>query len=425
MTSTTLTPTGKTPTFQKTPGYSWWVLTSSMLCFMCFFIGLNTVSVFGTLIMSEWNISATQLSFLTTGSMITFCFVPLFVGPLVSKLSMKAVVTLGMMCNIVSGLLVPVIGDAYGPLLALRFLQGCCGGFMNAALAANLSLYFPKVQRGLATGIFMGFLGVGFSVTAFLGARMLNMGMTWQMANMWMAVVPSVICLLLFLFTVKDFRKVYNAESIDELMPAPDESKKSKRFAHLQSPKSYADLFRSSRAWNCGLYGCCTAVVLYGLGYALPIWLEQGRGLDLVTVGAVTGATFLFKLVAAPIGGFMSDKIFKGDRYQTMMIGAALAGILVALLPFVGTSILTPFLCVMFTAASLYGGTYWTWPADLAPEALYEASGFFVFTGNIGAVIVAPMLGAVLDATGNPDIMLYVIAAFSLVSIIFGKFSKI
>lgn len=57
---TTSTLTGGRVTYTRAPLYSWWVLLVSLLCFMCCFIGLNTVAVFGTVIQDDWGINATN-----------------------------------------------------------------------------------------------------------------------------------------------------------------------------------------------------------------------------------------------------------------------------------------------------------------------------------------------------------------------------
>ncbi|MFC9355869.1 hypothetical protein ACFTZB_04685 [Rhodococcus sp. NPDC057014] len=73
---------------------------------------------------------------------------------------------------------------------------------------------------------------------------------------------------------------------------------------------------------------------------------------------------------------------------------------------------------VMFLAASLYGGTYWAWAAELSqPKASDQVSGMIVTVSNIGAVIAAPMLGVIIDATGSAAYAVVVIGALSLLSV--------
>ena len=94
---TTSTLTGARVTYTRAPLYSWWVLLVSLLCFMCCFIGLNTVAVFGTVIQDDWGINATQLSLLTTASMLTFCVVPVFAGKWAARIGVKKIVVIGLL----------------------------------------------------------------------------------------------------------------------------------------------------------------------------------------------------------------------------------------------------------------------------------------------------------------------------------------
>ncbi|MCK8674806.1 MFS transporter [Rhodococcus sp. HM1] len=407
--------------YTRTPTYSWWVLLVSLLCFMTCFIGLNTVAVFGTVIQDDWGISATQLSLLTTASMVTFCVVPVFAGRWASRIGVKKIVVIGLLFNVVAGALIPVIGQSYAGLFVLRVLLGCCGGVMNASLATHASLWFPKNRRGFATGLLMGFLGVGFSITSFAGPLLLDTGMSWETASAWLTVVPSILCGALFVLTVKDFHKMRpGVASMDALVADPRGTQRphSTRFDALAKPASLAEALRSSRVWWASLYGAGTAVTLYGLAYALPLFLEQDRGLSLLEASAMIGLTFMFKLVAAPIGGLMSDRLFRGERFQTNMIGAGLAGAMVIILPGVPSGTLTVYLCVMFLAASLYGGTYWAWAAELSqPQANYQTSGLIVTVSNVGAVLAAPVLGLIIDATGSATWAIVTIGVVGVLSI--------
>ncbi|KXX61935.1 MFS transporter [Rhodococcus sp. LB1] len=418
---TTSTLTGARVTYTRAPLYSWWVLLVSLLCFMCCFIGLNTVAVFGTVIQDDWGINATQLSLLTTASMLTFCVVPVFAGKWAARIGVKKIVVIGLLCNAVSALLIPVVGESYTGMLVLRLLLGCCGGVMNASLATHASLWFPKNRRGFATGLLMGFLGVGFSITSFAGPLLTDSGMSWEVASMWLTVVPSVACGALFVLTVKDFHKAHpGVPSMDALVAEPVGLRRphSTRFDALPKPGSLAEALRSSRVWWSSLYGAGTAITLYGLSYALPLFLEQDRGMTLLEASAIIGVTFMFKLVAAPVGGLMSDRLFRGERFQTNMIGAGLAGVMVVALPGIPASTLGIYLCMMFLAASLYGGTYWAWAAELSqPQANYQTSGLIVTVSNVGAVLAAPMLGLIIDATGSATYAMVTIGVLGLLSV--------
>lgn len=410
--------------FQHIPAYSWWVMVASMLCFMCFFIAMNATAVFGTLIEADFGINATLLSFLTTATMIAFCVFPTFTGTLFDKYGITTMVPIALCMNILSGVLlfIPFFSETYGGYMFTRFICGLTG-CLNGPIAAHLCLWFPKHRRGFATGILMGFLGVGFSVTAAIGPVLLNAGLSWQMATAAMTIVPSTVMALIFRFTVKDFSKTYpGVESMGELMPPVDERVRSTRYDNEPKAHSVKEMWRSKRCWCAALMALFFTFPIYGLSYTLPLFFSQDMGLSLEAAAGIVAATFIWKLLASPTGGAISDVVFKSERHQVNEISAGLCSvflfILLAVAPSGNIGLMTIITILAFFSASLYGGTLWTLPYELADKnTAFAVSGFIVGISNIGAVLVTPICGALIDATGTGTSALLFIAIGVLLAI--------
>lgn len=418
--------------FQHTPAYSWWVLVVSMLCFMCFFIAMNATAVFGTLIQEDFGINATLLSFLSTATMIAFCVFPTFTGTFFEKYGITTMVPIALCMNILSGVLlfIPFFSDTYVGYIITRFICGLTG-CLNGPIAAHLCLWFPKNRAGFASGILMGFLGVGFSVTAAIGPVLLNMGLSWQMATAVMTIVPSAVMAIIFRLTVKDFKKVYpDAETMGDLMPPVDERVRSTRYDNEPKATSIKEMWRNKRVWCAALMALFFTLPIYGLNYTLPLFFQNDIGLSLAVASGIVAATFIWKLLASPVGGAVSDIIFKGERNQINMISAGLCGVFLLVLFFVAGSasvtVLTALSILAFFSASLYGGTLWTMPNDLADKkTAFAVSGFIVGISNIGAVLVQPICGMLIDATGTATSALLFIAIGVLFAIPLARGARI
>lgn len=418
--------------FERIPIYSWWVLIASMLCFMCFFISMNATAVFGTLIQEDFGINATMLSFLSTATMIAFCVFPTFTGTLFEKYGITTMVPVALCMNILSGLLlfIPFFSDTYIGYIITRFVCGLTG-CLNGPIAAHLCLWFPKNRAGFASGILMGFLGVGFSVAAAIGPALLNMGLTWQMSVAVMSIVPSVIMAFVFRLTVKDFKKVYpGVEDMGSLMPPVDEKVRSTRYDNEPKATSVKEMWRNKRVWCAALMALFFTLPIYGLNYTLPLYFQNDVGLTLAAASGIVAATFVWKLLASPVGGGISDIIFKGERNQINMISAGLCSVfLFALLAVSGSgdvTMLTVLVILAFFSASLYGGTLWTMPNDLGDKkTAFAVSGFIVGIFNIGAVLVQPICGMLIDATGTSTSALLFIAIGILIAIPFARGARI
>lgn len=418
--------------FQRIPAYSWWVLVASFLCFMCFFLAMNATSVFGTLIQEEFQINATLLSLLTTATMITFCVFPVIAGPFFERFGVTNMVPLALCLNILSGILlfVPFFSQTYEGYLITRFICGFTG-CLNGPIAAHLCLWFPKHRRGFVTGILMGFIGVGFTVTAAIGPVLLNMGMSWQMATATLTIVPSVVMAVVFKFGVKDFSKAYpGVESMADLMPPLEESVRSTRFDSEPKATSIKGMWRSKRCWCAALMAGFFCLPLYGLPYTLPLYLQNDLGLALTVASGIVAATFIWKLLAAPVGGAVSDVVFKSERHQICMISAALCSVFLFI--FIGMSagasvtVLTVLTILTFFSASLYGGTVWTMPWDLADKkTAFAVSGFMVSIPNVFSVLVTPICGMLIDVTGTGASALIFIAIGVLLAIPMAKGARL
>lgn len=414
--------------FQHIPAYSWWVLVASFLCFMCFFLAMNATSVFGTLIQDEFQINASMLSLLTTATMLTFCLFPVLAGPFFQRFGVTRMVPVALCLNILSGVLlfIPFFSSTYEGYMITRFICGLTG-CLNGPIAAHLCLWFPKHRRGFVTGILMGFIGVGFSVTAAIGPVLLNMGMSWQMAVATLTIIPSAIMAVVFRFGVKEFNKIYpDVESMADLMPPVDESRKSTRFDNEPKVTSVKEMWRSKRCWCAALMAGCFCLPLYGLPYTLPLFYENDLGLGFAVASGIVAATFVWKVLAAPVGGGISDIIFKSERYQICIISAVLCSIFLFVLIFVSSgasvTVLTVVTVLAFFSASLYGGTIWPQPWELADKkTAFAVSGFIVSIPNVFSVLVTPICGMLLDVTGTGIAPLIFIAVGVLLAIPFAK----
>lgn len=421
------------PRLQHIPLTSIWVMVCSVCCFMCFYLVMNCTNVFGTLIRDYFQISATELSLLGTATMFTFCVGPMVIAKYAHKIGIKPYVTLALTLNIVGGLLllIPFFGENYWGYMFTRFIAGFAG-VINGPLPAQLSLWFPKNGRGFATGIVVGAIGLGFTVTAALSTPLLNMGLTWLQATIFLSIVPSAIMIVVYNLTVKDFSTAYpGAESIDDLLPPKDETKRSSRFDNIPKPRTNREVWTNKRIWSAAIFVATTGVLVYGLGYTLPLYFQDDLGLSLAESSAIIAATFIWKEVASPAGGFMSDVIFKGERFQTCMIGNLFGGIMMFITVFaanvmgIGLTGITVLIIITFFLVSLYGGCFKCFPYELAaPEAIYAASGMLVGVANIGSLITTPVCGFLIDVTGTATAAMIFMGVVALIGVFFAYHVK-
>ena len=142
-------------------------------------------------------------------------------------------------------------------------------------------------------------------------------------------------------------------------------------------------------------------VVLLGFGALLPIlpFYVVEHGIDIQTLGLITAAWGLAKLVSEPIFGFLADHT---SRKPLMILGLAFLGVF-TILPLVFTSAAALFVLRLLSGAS--AGAYDP-PArgiivDSTPEGERgEAFGLYS-AAQMGGFLVGPVIGAVGASLGG------------------------
>lgn len=402
---------------KKAPGYRWWVLVMNCIAYGSFFMTIQTTNAFGNAISAQWGLNATKLSLLYTGIMITFAFTAGLGGKLDSKIGMRKTVTLALLINMVAALLYIPLGKFYWAVFVLRICQGFCGGFIAAAGVAGTTLWFPVKQRGLASGITMGVVGLGFSIATAVAPAMLD-AMNWQMAIALLVGGSSAVIAIVYFMTVRSVKDKYGVSAIDDMLEqtetvaaAADEEKEA-------LPKTMKEARKSKKYLAACIFGFGNAWLTYGFSAFLATFLINDRGIPSDSVTAILSITFIITVIASPLAGVISDKVFGGKRYQTLMIATAITAVSMILATFVSASLIPVVLVLAYASVSMACGPFWALPSQLfSPEITAEACGELTLVANIGGIIVGPILSMIIDATGSGLIPLITVVIFAIVSI--------
>lgn len=409
----------------KAPGYRWWILLMNVLAYGHFFMTIQTSAAFGTAIQAEWGLNATKLGLLTTATMISFSFFAGIGGKCARKIGMSKTVCLAILVNCIISVLFIPFAKSYIAAIVLRFLQGISGGLMASSIVAGTSLWFPTKQRGLASGILFGVLGLGFSIATAIAPILLNR-MTWQVSMAVMVAGSGIVVLLIYYFSVKDIEKAYPGyHSIDELMPKAESTENVENAINEHQPANMKEAKRSKGFKAAAIFGFCSAWLTYGFSAFLANFLISDRGIDANSVTTIISMTFFVTIVASPLAGIFSDKVFKGQRYQTLMIASLMTVVSLILSSFVGSSLIPVVLILAYASVSMCTGPFWAVPSQMFhPSIAGECTGLLTLIANIGGIIVVPILSGVIDVTGSSYICLVLCIMAALISILCAKIIK-
>lgn len=404
MNATTQTPVTH---LNKAPGYRWWILVMNMLAYGMVFLAIQTTNAYYEQIQGDWNLTATELSLLTMGFMLAYAFSGGLGGRLTTALGAKRAALIGLLVLIVPSALIPFLGTTFWGLVVLRTIQGISGGILATPTITSTLLWFPIKQRGLANGLLLGILGFGLSIATFFAPIMLAAGLTWQWGITLVVVVPSAIIFLLYALTVKEIRDRYpDIESVADLLPQTET-----HIARDDSglPGSLKEAMRTKRFWACVIFGFCLCWLVYGFSAFLPTLLTVDLGFSSAETTKMISAAFIVTILSAPFGGIISDLVFGGSRYQTLVIGFGVTAACLVAIPVAPSSSVGMLLILAFGAVNFCIGTFWAIPTEMVkPEAAADTNGRVTLIACCANFLVGPLLSLTIDATASGTAALYI-----------------
>jgi sugar phosphate permease len=245
------------------------------------------------------------------------------------------------------------------------------------------------------------------------------------------AFVVSPVCLLAMAFV---FMLLGRSSPKDAGFEAEWEPHESERPARRTGAREYWIAFTNPRLNLANLCGVGMNFVRWGLlSWGVKILeapvADGGFGLDLVIAGWITAMANLGGASLSLVLGVVSDRIFKGSRWQTIMIACLLSGVAIFFIaqgaPILSISVIgfQAGIFLLFAAMFIGGGLIqaaqtplFDLPGDILGKEM-GGTGAGIMDGwlYVGASFAGAFLGSILDNYGLTQ-GLMVMAAVSVVS---------
>ena len=267
-------------------------------------------------------------------------------------------------------------------LALVRFYHGFATAIFIPVAEASIAELFPT-KRGERISLFNSAMATGRALAPFLGGYLL-FTTTQSFFSLYIAVgiagLTALIVALLFL-----------AERRNQSTTEPPRGPPQKMFT------SWLTLIRDTGVMSVSFVQAVQYYVFGSVEFFLVGYLTDTVGLDLLSIGIITGSEIVALVVARPLIGRASDKI---GRTKPILAGTAASCILLAAIPF------TTHFAVLLLLTVGYGISFATVLAatsplisELAPATLVGASmGFLATTMDIGQTL-GPIVSGVIFAT--------------------------
>lgn len=264
--------------------------------------------------MIEAGFTPTQLGAIGAAMLIAIAIGKCANGFIADYCNIKKIVPLGLLgAAIVNAIL--GFTDQYWIFLVLWFVNGCFQSMGSAPCIVSLSQWFSKSQLATYYGVFSIAHYVGEGAT-YLGTAMIIVAFGWHAAFF----VPGVTCIVLAFIMyrfMRDRPETYGLPSANEF---EGEIVQEKQEQKVSSKEAQLLVLKNPYVWLLSVAAICLGISRYSISSWGVIFLQEAKGLDLVTAGSIMALSPILGGVGSFLSGFISDKVFKSRHSLTTIV---------------------------------------------------------------------------------------------------------
>lgn len=393
----------------------WKMLLVTMFCYLFFYTGRHNFGWAANGMAAELAVSYTMIGWISFSMLVGYALGQFINGNLGDRFNPRIMVPLGAFLSISTNFAISFAGSA-ALILVLWALNGYFQSMAWAPGSRLIANWWPENERGKAFGFYTMAAGSSSAVTYLLSIILLQQNMEWRMLfriPVLFLLVASIVFLL-----------IARGKPSDKGFPDP-ESRVTGRAAPNAGVADWKSRYKAVFANRDFLIASLAigfeSMARYGLIIWVPVhylggdWKEDPHYLwvtILMPVGMALGAgTF----------GSISDTLFKGNRVASirfgMLVSAGIA-LLIFLMPAAG--MLTAGLLMFLAGFFVYGPQANFWP--LSPQLLGTRNtgtgvGFMNMTAYLFAACGEPLLGYIVEHSGNTSSIFIIVAVICLASV--------
>ena len=289
-----------------------------------------------------------------------------------------------------------------GSLLSFGIARSALGFGEAGAFPASIKTvteWFPQKERALATGIFNAGTNVGAIATPLI-VPWITIHMGWR----WAFVITGAIGFFWFLLWMAIYRKPEEHPRCSAMELEYIRSDGEKSTARVP----WIRLLGYRQTWAFLLTKFLTDPIWWFYLFWVPGFLQEQHGLKLAQIGLPVVVIYLISDAGSVAGGWMSSKLIA--RGHTANFGRKAAMLICALcvVPIIyayrAQGLWSTTLLIGLAAAAHQGfsANLFTTASDLFPShAVASVAGIGGMAGAVGGMLIATIVGHVLQATGS------------------------
>jgi MFS transporter, ACS family, hexuronate transporter len=292
--------------------------------------------------------------------------------------------------------------------MVARFLLGIGEAGSFPASIKTVAEWFPKKERALSTGIFNSGTNIGALATPLL-VPVIVLAWGWYEAF----IITGLLGFIWLIFWLLIYKR-----------PEHDTRLSKRELEYIQSDPveptaaiPWRRLFPHRQTWAFAIGKFLTDPIWWVYLFWLPDFLNKQHGLDLKNFGIPLAVIYILADVGSIGGGYISGALIKrgwslNRSRKTAMLVCALAVVPIVFASITSNLWLSVILIGIAAAAHQgWSANIFTLSSDMFPkQAVGSVVGIGGMLGAIGGMIIAPLVGYILDRT-HSYVPVFIIAA--------------
>ena len=389
--------------------FAWKMLISFGLTYMFFYNGRQNINLVMTQMAEQLGSTTAAMGVVSSALFWCYAFGQLINGRLGAYFGYKRFMMFGVAASAVLNIVIsfqhsiPVIAVLWG-------LNGFCQSMVWSNGLGVLNKWWPKKQRGFASGLATAFSGVAQVVTYLTILVCMDANPTWGWrAAFRFPMLPMILMIVVFGIFFKEKPEDINLKAFkeeDEEAEAKDaqlaKEIESKGYFYpykllFSEPKVIVFCFISAIA-GVGRYGLLTWVPTYFME-SLGLSIKEGIFSSILLPIGQASAMFLFPL--------LTDKVFKGKREPMLILASIVTFLGMITFPFMSSKGPASLMLLVVGVFSMVTGVIWAVAGDMGGRALSSTVvGVLDWAVYMGAAVQASAFGFVKDTFGWPAVFI-------------------
>ena len=410
MSQKTINTYGYTPReYSRFKEFAWKMLISFGLTYLFFYNGRQNINLVMTQMAEGLGSTTAAMGVVSSALFWCYAFGQLINGRLGAYFGYKKFMMLGVAASAVINIVIsfqhsiPVIAALWG-------LNGFCQSMVWSNGLGVLNKWWPKKERGFASGLATAFSGMAQVVTylTILLCLELNPEWGWRAAFRY-PMLPMLLMLIAFAFFFKTRPEDIGLKPFEE-----DDKAAAARDAALEADIAkkgylypYKVLFSEPKVIVFCLISAIAGVGRYGLLTWVPTYFTESMGLS-IKAGIFSSILLPFGQACAMfVFPLITDKVFKGKREPMLALASVVTFFGMITFPFIRTQSMASMMLFLVGVSGMVTGVVWAVAGDMGGRAFSSTVvGVLDWAVYMGAALQASVFGFVKDTFGWPAIFI-------------------